>query len=240
MRPFFSYYGSKYTGAKHYGPPRHDLVIEPFAGSACYSTYWNVKLAQLYDVSQDICELWDFLIKCSNQDIESAPDDLASDDHLLSLPRAHRLLCGFWVGKGRAEPATTLSPWYHQYKNGDDCRVWGAAVKRRIISQKPLITEWVIKNASYNDIPLREAHWHVDPPYNNTPGKRYPHGRLNYDHLAKWVRSLPGEVDVCENEGAEWLPFSPLYSVATTRGKRSGAVSVEAVYRQSPEQELVS
>lgn len=233
MRPFFSYYGAKYTGAKHYGPPRHETVIEPFAGSACYSTYWNVKRAKLYDVSLDICDLWDFLINCSARDIEAIPDSFSCDEELLALQRGPRLLCAFWVSKGRAEPSTTLSPWYRQYRNSRNCRVWGPSVKRRILAQKPLIAAWSIDNLSYEQIPLQDAHWHVDPPYNNGPGRRYPYSLIDYNHLSDWVRRLPGEVDVCENEGATWLPFAPLYSVNTTRGKRSGAVSREAIFRRA-------
>ncbi|MCB1341389.1 MAG: hypothetical protein KDK24_10060 [Pseudooceanicola sp.] len=111
LRPFFSYYGAKYTGAKHYGPPRRDLVIEPFAGSACYSTRWAVPRVRLYDVSPDICDLWDFLIRSSERDIASIPDAFEHDDEFLSLPRAPRLLCAFWVSKGRAEAIKSRGAW---------------------------------------------------------------------------------------------------------------------------------
>lgn len=238
MRPFFSYYGAKYTGAKHYGPPRHDTVVEPFAGSACYSTYWNVKRAKLFDVSDDICSLWDFLIHCSARDIEAIPDSFARDEEFLALQNSPRLLCAFWVSKGRAEPSKHLSPWYFKYNNAVDCRVWGPAVKRRILAQKPLISGWSISRCSFEAIPAQEAHWHIDPPYNNAPGSRYPHSRVDYARLAEWVETLLGHVDVCENEGADWLPFSPLYSVNTARGKRSDAVSKEAVYRRTSEQRI--
>lgn len=238
MRPFFSYYGAKYTGAKHYGPPRHETVIEPFAGSACYSTYWNVKRAKLYDVSSDICDLWDFLINCSARDIEAIPDSFSCNEEFLALQRGPRLLCAFWVSKGRAEPSTTLSPWYHQYKNARYCQVWGAAVKRRIVAQKPLISDWSISQCSFESVPLQEAHWHIDPPYNNAPGSRYPHSQIDYARLAAWVRTLPGHVDVCENSGATWLPFNDLYNVVSSRGRRSGAVSKEAVFRRGPEQRI--
>jgi hypothetical protein len=232
MRPFFSYYGSKYTGAKHYGKPRHDLVIEPFAGSACYSTYWNVENVKLYDVSPDICELWDFLINCSESDITSIPDFFKHDEEMLSLARGPRLLVGFWAAKGRAEPSGNLSPWYHQYKNSTDCRVWGPSVKERIVKQKPMIFMWKVDCLSYKNIPINEvAHWHVDPPYNNSAGSRYPHGKLDYADLSKWVFNLKGNVDVCENVGAAWLDFEPLYDVVSSRGRRSGSVSKEAVFR---------
>lgn len=232
MRPFFSYYGAKYTGAKHYGRPRSALVIEPFAGSACYSSYWNVEHVRLYDVSDAICQLWDWLIHSSLRDVTTLPDQFETFEQVQSLPAGARTLVQFWVAKGRAEPSGRLSPWYFQYRNAHDCRVWGPAVKRRLIEQKPLITKWTIERLSYEQIPLVEAHWHVDPPYANEAGSRYPHSAIDFAHLGHWCRSLPGHVDVCENVGSNWLPFEPLYEVVSTRGRRSGAYSQEAVWRK--------
>lgn len=232
MRPFFSYYGAKYTGAKYYGPPRARIVIEPFAGSACYATRWNVEQAKLYDVSEPICALWDWLIHCSLADVEALPDRFEHFDQVEALPVGAKTLVQFWVAKGRAEPSGRLSPWYFQYRNALDCRVWGPAVKRRLLDQKPLIAAWTIAQLSYEKIPLIEAHWHVDPPYDNEAGSRYPNSEVNFVHLADWCRTLPGEVDVCENVGATWLPFEPLYDVVSTRGRRSGAYSQEAVWRR--------
>ena len=233
MRPFFSYYGAKYTVAKHLGPPRHDLVIEPFAGSAAYSTRWNVKHARLYDVSPDIVALWDWLIHCSTADVERIPDAFESMEDLASLSTGARLLTRFWLAKGRAEATQTLSPWYFTYRNVGDCRVWGPAVKRRVIEQKPLIAGWTIDLRSYADIEDVEAHWHVDPPYNNAAGRRYPHSAIDFAHLAEWCRSRSGHVDVCENDGATWLPFTPLCEVVSSRGRRDGHRSAEAVWSRA-------
>jgi hypothetical protein len=135
------------------------------------------------------------------------------------------------VSKGRAEPSGVLSPWYFRYRNERDCKVWGGPVKARIIKQKPHIACWTVDCAPYWGVPLREAHWHVDPPYNNEAGSRYPFAAIDYSHLASWCRKLPGVVDVFENGGASWLPFLPLCNVETTRGKRSGVVSREVIAR---------
>ena len=35
----FYYYGAKNQLAKHYQPPAHNLIIEPFGGSGAYSIY---------------------------------------------------------------------------------------------------------------------------------------------------------------------------------------------------------
>lgn len=232
MRPFFSYYGAKYTAAKYLGAPRHETVVEPFAGSAAYSVRWAPKRAKLYDVSADICALWDFLIHCSPADIDRLPDEFEHIEQVMALPLGPQMLCRFWVAKGRAEPSGALSPWYRAYRNAQDCRVWSAPVKRRIVEQKPRIAEWTVDQCSWDRVPQDTAHWHVDPPYDNAAGRRYPNAKVEYAALAAWCRALPGEVDVCENEGADWLPFSPLCEVVTSRGRRSGAVSREVVWRK--------
>jgi hypothetical protein len=56
------------------------------------------------------------------------------------------------------------------------------------------------------------ATWFVDPPYNNAAGNGYKFGAklLDFARLAEWCRALPGQVMVCENAGATWLPFRPL------------------------------
>jgi hypothetical protein len=233
MRPFFSYYGSKWTGSKYYGPPRHELVIEPFAGSASYATRWDCPLVKLYDVSDDICDLWAWLIGCSIGDVLAIPDAFESYAEVSQLARGPQLLVRFWISKGRAEPSSTISPWYTQYRHSPDCKVWGPAVKRRIVAQKPMIDRWQIEKKPWWEIPQEQAHWHIDPPYNNAAGSRYPHSSVRYDDLATWCIGLPGAVDVCENIGANWLPFEPLYEVSTTRGKRSGVVSREVVWSKS-------
>lgn len=230
MKPFFSYYGAKYTVAKHLGPPRHSLVIEPFAGSAAYSTRWDAPRALLFDVSPDIVALWDWLIHCTVGDVERIPDAFESMEDLVSLSDGARLLVRFWVAKGRAKATGSLSPWYFTYRNDRDCRVWGPAVKERIIRQKPLIAGWRVEQRSYVDAPDVEAHWHVDPPYNNAAGRRYPHSEIDFAHLAEWCRSRSGHVDVCENAGASWLPFEPLCEVVSSRGRRDGHRSAEAVW----------
>lgn len=163
MRPFFSYYGAKWTGAKHYGPPRHDLVIEPFAGSASYATRWDCPNVKLYDVSQDICDLWTWLISCDADDVARLPDVFEDYAEVLALPRGAQLFVRFWISKGRAEPSSTLSPWYFQWRSASDCRVWGPAVKRRVIAQKPLIERWTIERKAWWEIEVEEAHCRKDP-----------------------------------------------------------------------------
>lgn len=234
--PFFSYYGPKWKAVPHLGAPQCDLLIEPFAGSACYATRSRHPNVQLYDKSDVVCDLWDFLIKCSDKDIMAIPDDLdpecIGDTTLLdALSPAARSLATFWMGYASTGGLSFVT--YNNYK-GYDCSVWGAHVKKRIITQKPMIKRWTIKCCSYEEIPNQRAHWHIDPPYNNKNGAKYVHGckDIDYAHLGDWCRSRLGVVQVCEQAGAKWLPFGDPYQTQTaSKGRKK---SNEVVYHQPP------
>lgn len=253
MRPFFRYYGSKWTGARLYGPPRRDLVIEPFAGSACYSVWWEARNVRLYDLSADVVAAWDWLIHCSEEDVRRVPVKFRSQEEWRSLPDGPRQVV-FWNVRLNARCGKSLPEWYLHYgrtgekagwlvrdkKEGNakdhESSLWGPERRERLIRQKPLIAKWSIEQGSYADIPNEDAHWHIDPPYSGAPGREYPHSDIDYDHLSAWCRSRRGAVDVCENEGADWLPFHLLYS-RPSRVKQTDNIagqSREVVWRNGP------
>lgn len=92
-----------------------------------------------------------------------------------------------------------------------------------IASQVESIRHWKIHNCSYEECPVGPATWFVDPPYQHA-GKHYTHGSqgIDFEALGEWCKSRDGQVIVCENDGAAWLPFRHLADVKTTRaGKRS-------------------
>ena len=241
MRKFISYYGSKLRMAPHYGPPRRPEVCEPFAGSACYSTFWEPVVAHLFDRSPHICAFWDWVIKCSEEDVRRIPAPVRSNEEFLALPDGPRQLVFFTSTYASPRMGRKLPQWYFDYVNGGNrtgamrtgasFKEWDERFRQRIIDQKPKIAQWSITQCSYEDIPMREAHWHVDPPYQGKPGRSYEFSDIDYPHLADWCRNLPGAVDVCENEGADWLPFTPLKSVSNmTNATRSR----EVVWRNEP------
>ena len=77
----------------------------------------------------------------------------------------------------------------------------------------------------------------MDPPYNNAAGKKYATSTVNYTHLAEWCRSRHGQTIVCENAGADWLPFTTL--TARRRGIQYGTADEktagEVVWTQETE-----
>ncbi|MCH9665662.1 MAG: hypothetical protein K0U41_07410 [Gammaproteobacteria bacterium] len=223
------------SGAPHFGKPMCDLIIEPFAGSASYSTYWEHPFVKLYDLDDNICVLWDFLINCSDNDIKEIPwefNDAEKEIAELTLPQ--RILVGFWVSYAQAKPARKTGPWYEDQRRiaHRNMRTWGTRAKTAIIRQKPIIRNWKIEQLSYEKIPNQEAHWFVDPPYNNKAGKTYTHNckGIDYGHLAQWCKDREGLVQVCENEGADWLPFKPLYEVQSSCTTK---ISKEVCWEQS-------
>lgn len=224
MRPFFPYYGGKWRDAvKHYPTPTESTIVEPFAGSAGYALRYYDRVVHLYDVDPVICGVWDYLIKVSPSEILSIPDvPLEGSVHDLSLPQEARWLVGFWLNAGAASPRKRPSKWMREGTNPGS--FWGKRVRERIASQVDAIRHWRVRQASYREIdPLPRSTWFVDPPY-RLAGRHYKHGSqsIDYKDLGEWCQTLPGQVICCENEGADWLPFSPLADTKTTRrGRRS-------------------
>ena len=106
----------------------------------------------------------------------------------------------------------------------------------RIASQLEKIRHWEIIDGDYTLAPDLQAHWFIDPPY-IAAGKKYPVRDIDYSNLAEWSRNRKGFVQVCENEGADWLPFQPFHTVNTyhhmkTDGVRKAKFTQEALYAQ--------
>jgi hypothetical protein len=235
MRPFFSYFGSKHNLARHLGPPRRPLVIEPFAGSACYSLYWNVRRAILVDIDPIIAGIWRYLIRVSPEEILSLPWRLDRCEELPpNIPQEARDLIGFWLDRGMARPVSRRSNWARQPQSWT--KVWSRTIQLRIASQLHRIRDWQVIEGDYHDAPDVEAHWHIDPPY-QIAGHGYVcnSSQLDYAALAAWCRSRPGFVQVCENRGADWLPFEDFREVNNT-GIAGRGRSVEVLFEDQNEQ----
>jgi 16S rRNA G966 N2-methylase RsmD len=60
-------------------------------------------------------------------------------------------------------------------------------------------------------VPDVEATWFIDPPY-QYGGEHYMINSIDYNRLAEFCQSRKGQIIVCENTKAGWLPFKPLIS----------------------------
>lgn len=224
MRPFFPYYGSMWNRARHFPAPQHEIVKEPFAGSAGYSLFYDCRRVDLYDVDPIICSVWDYLLNVEPDEIAELPNMPEVGDSVdnYTLPQEAKWLIGFWLNRGSAQPKKSRTAFGARH---DRSRLlWGPFAKRRIIEQLPLVEEgWTITEGSYERAGNEEATWLIDPPYTDK-GKHYRFPLTDFEPLARWVKTRTGLVMVCEQTGADWLPFEPLGSFKSTRGKTSEVI----------------
>lgn len=225
LKPFFPYYGSKYSMAMRYPAPVPGLpVVEPFAGSAGYSCWHGQGDVLLVDADPVIAGVWDYLIRVSEGEVMSLPElpgpGDSVDDHP-GLPQEARWLIGFWLNRGSSMPKKSRTA--YSARNDRSQLNWGPRAKERVASQVGAIRSWKVECGSYESCPDVEAVWFVDPPYVEK-GRHYRRKFSAYGDLAAWCASRKGAVVACENEGADWLPFSPLGRFKSTRGTTSEAV----------------
>lgn len=219
LRPFFPFYGSKWNTARYYPEPQHRHVVEPFAGSAGYSTFYSPQKVTLIDADPIVVGVWDYLMRADSGEVLRLPDlptpGDSVDDH--DIPQEAKWLIGFWLNRGSASPKRSRTEYSART---DKAQLnWGPRAKQRIIEQLPCLEGWSVRQGSFADSPLDgSATYFVDPPYVDK-GRYY---RIKFDDfktLAVWARKLPGQVMVCEQAGADWLPFAPLGSFKSSNGR---------------------
>ena len=199
----FGYFGRKGKLAKFYPPPRHGVIVEPFAGSAAYSLHadhWQNRVI-LVDNDTRVIRLWLWLVDSATEDdIRSLPDyakgDLIEGDS--PLADLVRLSAPSENWKGKSTITSRMERDWNGYRN-------------RVIASLPKIRHWEIIGGDYRESPDIKATWFVDPPYSKV-GYGYEDSRdgLDYNVLREWVLSRDGSVIACENHNATWLPFRPL------------------------------
>lgn len=118
---------------------------------------------------------------------------------------------GFMVQNGTGAPKKTVS----------SVGNFGQAIerdKKRISENLPKIKHWTIRLDSYTNLPNEECTWFIDPPY-QFGGHAYKESNKGWDYqiLSKWCQSRLGQVIVCENTKANWLPFFPIGSLSGSK-----------------------
>lgn len=229
LRPFFTYFGGKWRIAPKYPKPVYRKIIESHAGSAGYSLryYWND--VWLCDVDPIVVGIWDYLIRSSRREILDLPDiepTRSVDD--FDIPQEAKWLVGFWLNKGQTSPGKSPSAWLRR-GGWSECSVWGKPIRERIATQQPYIRHWKVRLCGYESIENTRATWFVDPPY-EVAGKEYRFCKTNYPHLADWCKERSGQIIVCENDGAKWLPFSYLASAKANNSRGLARQTHEAIW----------
>jgi len=235
LRPFFSYYGSKWMIAPRYPAPLHDHIVEPFAGSAQYSTlHWRRRVT-LIEKNPVVAAVWRWLIAADAREVMSIPliaDGQTVDD--LGLCQEAAWFVGFWLNKAATAPGRKLSKWVRS--TAHDARykgvAWGEHTRACVARQVHACDHWQIVEGDYRCAPMTSrACYFIDPPYAGKAGSHYQHGSqaLDYGALSSWCRQIKGQAIVCEADGAQWLPFEP-FAVSKSSQVRHGRVSREAVW----------
>jgi hypothetical protein len=205
----FSYYGSKSKVVHLYPKPKFDKIIEPFAGSARYSLKYFDRDVLLVDKYSVVVDIWQYLQQASEADVlglpRPKPGEKISDYKYLS--QAERYLLGFLVCAGVESPRDNVASFE------------GIGLNRGALENiaKSLfkIRHWVVRLGSYDEIPNEQVTWFIDPPY-QFGGEHYHEADINFSLLAGWCKSRDGQVIVCENTKANWLPF---YSLKLMQGR---------------------
>lgn len=212
----FSFYGSKSKIVNKYPAPLHPIIIEPFAGSARYSLkYWEHDVI-LWEIDPKIYSIWKYLQRATSQEILDLPDvenatRLETIDGFSQLSDPEKWLIGFCCNGGSAQPKNVSG--HHNFNSWNKDKI-------RIAKDLYKIKHWDINLGSYHSIPNIKATFFVDPPYMEK-GKWYTYNRIDYKYLADWCKNRRGQVIVCENSTAGWLPFTPLVDIAFTHFKNS-------------------
>jgi hypothetical protein len=234
--PFFGYYGGKFRAAPHYPAPAHRTIIEPFAGSAGYALRYHERQVILVERFDVLAEMWRYLIDVSEAELLRIPAVDSVDDLPSWVPAGGRSLVGFSMNGAPTAPRKTLSAGCRKLREmGRKFQGWTEARKERTAASLRFIRHWQIIDGDYTAAPDIEATWFVDPPY-SVAGSYYIHRDVDYASLGAWCRVRSGQVIVCENEGATWLPFRPfMLAKASSANPKTGGrtlVSREAIYEQ--------
>lgn len=229
LKAFFPYFGGKNRLCAWYPEPKYEVVVEPFAGSAGYSTFWYDRKVILNEINPTICRVWKFIIETPSEELARlpllGPNDRVSD---LSVGIPAKDLIGMWCYRGDDKPRDKLAPWAKDYPKA----FWGPWIRDRIALQAEKIRHWKVIQGAAQDLSIgtEKRTWFLDPPYANG-GHKYQYGTelLDYDWMRDWMRRLPGQVIACERDNDRWLPAETAVTRDMRQMHRKSGASVSRV-----------
>jgi hypothetical protein len=219
--PLFKWFGSKWSAAKHYPPPAHWEIVEPYAGSAGYSLRHAAHPVTLDEINPCLRALWQWLILYATEAlIRDIPINIpeGTDIRALGLSKGQALLCKHWQRTNNYGGCWRVSPW------GNKPGQWTANTRARVAEEVQAIKHWRLADDEQLLISAYTTYF-VDPPYQYN----YQYGAKGFDWMALGakLRALPTphQIIVCEavcpKTGRQpgWLPFAPFRSTVTSRRK---------------------
>lgn len=231
LRPFWRYYGGKWRAAPKYSAPRYGHIVEPFAGAAGYSLRHHRHAVTLVDAYPVIAGIWRYLIAVKPAEVLAIPLVDAVADLPSWVPQEARWLVGMRLNQATTAPRATLSAGLRTLRETGRDVGWTAAARDLVASQVDAVKHWRIIEGDYTAAPDVVATWFVDPPYRNRAGSYYKHQPANFEALGAWCCGRRGQVMVCENAGADWLPFAPFAETKAGPGRQP---SREALWQNDP------
>lgn len=220
--PLFKWFGSKWQASKYYPLPKHELIIEPFAGSAGYSLRHFGHRVALAESNTNIFTLWSWLInEATEPSIREIPTGVpvGTDIRTLGLGLGQSLLLKTWQRTNNVGNCWTVSPW------GNSPGQWTKNTRARVASEFHCIKHWELfpEGRSLISAASDTATWFIDPPYEFN--YRYGSSDMDYWEFGRDIQRLKGQVIACEavcpKSGAipNYLPFIDFRKTVTSRRK---------------------
>jgi len=201
-----------------YPRPKFDRLIEPFAGAAKYALKYFDKDVLIVDKYKTLVDVWLYLQQATPNDLLSLPKPVKGQSLLdfKSLSPVERDFLGFLVCNGLESPRLNVGSFEVVNVERDLKRIAKSLFK---------IRHWKIVHGTFQDIENVNATWFVDPPY-QYGGEHYKESNKNLDFpkLAEWCQNRNGQVIVCENTKADWLPFLPVKKMSGSKHKTTEAI----------------
>lgn len=108
LKPLFPYLGSKSRSIGEYPPPRNEVVVEPFAGSALYAHRYYDRQVVLVERDPKVAAVWRWLLhpKTTPALVRCMPVFEPGErisPRMKRWPDGARWLVGFWAFRGMAQ-----------------------------------------------------------------------------------------------------------------------------------------
>lgn len=238
----FGYFGAKHGLARFYPAPVHDTIIEPFAGAAGYSCHWakleSVKRVILVEKNPSVVALWKRLKPMNANDFGSMdcpPKGYKTGDPMVAAAMGGEQMMATLRGQKRSVTDRCIKDWDRTIRKFRDFA--------------EIAHKFEVYLGNYADVVHSQpATWFIDPPYqpkegnggkSTAGGARYNEhgdfGNVNYEGLAEWCTARKGQVMVCEQMPASWLPFSPFRNQRNGVGAGTASTRTEALWLNNTE-----